>query len=168
MVGSAVLRSSLRSPCLVPIWTLEALNYVVHVLWRPVSWNLRSQTAGYTLWALQLACFFRCQLVPAPEVSDEWLERAAAGLEPASICPRTGKMLPQRARHVRRAGVVILGFDHVSTWQLPLPCVRARVRAPNPHMPTVGTTSAYSRARSIASGLARPSACTTASTLCFL
>ena len=65
------LRATVQTPWLVPIWGLETLNYVVHALWRPVAWNLWSQTAGYALWALQLACFFRCQLVAAPESARE-------------------------------------------------------------------------------------------------
>ena len=111
-----VLSSGLRSPLLLPIWGLEALNYAVHVILRPAPWNVASQAVGYLLWALQLACFFRCQLVPPPEISDEWRDRAAAGLEEATTCPRTGQLLPPRARHLRRSGAVILGFDHYCFW----------------------------------------------------
>ena len=111
-----VCGSGLRSPLLLPIWGLEALNYAVHVTLRPAPWNLVSQTVGYVLWALQLACFFRCQLVPPTEIPDDWRDRAAAGLTESTVCPRTGQLLPPRARHVRRAGAVILGFDHYCFW----------------------------------------------------
>jgi hypothetical protein len=37
-----LFRSWLRSPFLIPIWGLEALNFYVHAL-RPVPWNTVSQ-----------------------------------------------------------------------------------------------------------------------------
>jgi len=44
------------------------------------------------------------------------VKRAAAGLEPATVCPRTGQLLPPRSRHVRRTGEIVLGFDHFCFW----------------------------------------------------
>ena len=98
------------------VWIIEALNFAVHVVMRPIPWNAVSQLVGYSLWALQLACFFRCQLTPVPQVDDAWLARAAAGLEAATVCHRTGQLLPPRARYVRHSGHVVLGFDHYCFW----------------------------------------------------
>ena len=115
-VAFDVLRVASRTPFLWGIWVIEALNYLVHVVWRPVQWNVFSQAAGYFLWAMQLASFARCQLVTVPEVSDEWRKRATAGLESSTVCPRTGQLLPPRSRYVRRADAVVLGFDHYCFW----------------------------------------------------
>ena len=42
------------------IWLIEALNYCVHVIFRPEPWNAVSVVSGYALWALQLASLARC------------------------------------------------------------------------------------------------------------
>ena len=88
----------------------------MHVVLRPQPWNRVSQAAGYALWALQLACFVRCQLTEVPRLDATWQEHAAAGLEPSERCPRTGLQVPPRARFVRSAGRIILGFDHYCIW----------------------------------------------------
>ncbi|KAL1525676.1 hypothetical protein AB1Y20_020526 [Prymnesium parvum] len=98
------------------VWPLEAVNFVVHVLARPVSWNPRSTAAGYSLWALQLLTFARVVTTHPGGVPSAWLRRAEARLVPAQRCPRSGALLPPRARFVRRAGAVVLGFDHWCHW----------------------------------------------------
>lgn len=100
----AVIGAVFRSPLLVPIWAVEALNYLVHACWRPVPWHPLSVSAGYALWGLQLACFFRCQLTPSPPVSKEWTHDAENGLVASRRCPQTGSLVPPRARYVHRAG----------------------------------------------------------------
>ena len=42
------------------IWLIEALNYCVHVIFRPEPWNAVSVVTGYALWAVQLASLARC------------------------------------------------------------------------------------------------------------
>lgn len=110
------LGAGVRSPLLAPIWALEALNYGVHACWRPVPWNSVSVALGYGLWALQLWCLFCCQLAAPTHISDGWRQRAAMGTVPSITCPQTGDLLPPRARYVRRAGGVVLGFDHFCYW----------------------------------------------------
>ena len=58
----------------------------------------------------------RCQLTDPGGVSSEWEAQAKAGAVPASACKRSGHLLPPRARYVRRAGRVIVGFDHWCLW----------------------------------------------------
>ena len=98
------------------IWLIEALNYGVHVIFRPEPWNAVSVIIGYALWAVQLASLARCQLTDPGGVSSEWEAQAKAGTVPASACKRSGHLLPPRARYVRRAGRVIVGFDHWCHW----------------------------------------------------
>ena len=42
------------------IWLIEALNYGVHVIFRPEPWNAISVVSGYALWAVQLTSLARC------------------------------------------------------------------------------------------------------------
>ena len=98
------------------IWLIEALNYGVHVIFRPEPWNAVSVITGYALWAVQLISLARCQLTDPGGVSSEWEAQARAGSVPASTCKRSGHLLPPRARYVRRAGRVIVGFDHWCHW----------------------------------------------------
>ena len=98
------------------IWLIEALNYGVHVIFRPEPWNAVSVITGYALWAVQLVSLARCQLTDPGGVSSEWEAQARAGSVPASTCKRSGHLLPPRARYVRRAGRVIVGFDHWCHW----------------------------------------------------
>ena len=67
--------------------------------------------------ALQALSFYRCRHTNPGTVTDEWLAAAAAGTVPASVCPRSGKLVPPGGLYVRRAGEsVILGFDHYCFW----------------------------------------------------
>ena len=101
---SLLLRRSVQTYALWMIWLLEALNYVVHVVARPVPWNTTSTLIGYALWALQLACFTRCQLTEPGSLPLDWKEQAQEGTEGATVCKRSGLLLPPRAMYVRRAG----------------------------------------------------------------
>ena len=98
------------------IWTLEALNYSVHVVLRPQPWNTVSQICAYTLWALQLLCFARCQMVAPGCASEDWERDVQNGARSAVVCKRTGRLLPERALYVRRADGVVLGLDHYCSW----------------------------------------------------
>ena len=109
-------RRSLCTPELIAVWLLEALNYTVHVLIRPEPWNPASVAFGYALWALQLVCFAQLQLADAGGIPAGWDELAAAGVVPTSVCERTGRLVPPRARYCRRAGGVVLGLDHYCHW----------------------------------------------------
>lgn len=97
---------------LMLIWAFELLNYAVHVVLRPQPWNRLSQALGYALWGLQLWSLAACLLAEPARPSPEWVAKAEAGEEPSTTCPTTGQLLPPRACYVRRAGVVVLGFDH--------------------------------------------------------
>ena len=79
------------------IWLIEALNYGVHVIFRPEPWNAVSVITGYALWAVQLVSLARCQLTDPGGVSSEWEAQARAGSVPASTCKRSGHLLPPRA-----------------------------------------------------------------------
>lgn len=109
-------RRALATPELGLIWTLEALNYAVHVVLRPEPWNIFSVAVGYNLWAMQLVCFARLQLGDAGSVPDGWDALAAAGKEEAYVCTRSGRLVPPRARYSKRAGAVVLGLDHYCHW----------------------------------------------------
>ena len=98
------------------IWLIEALNYSVHVIFRPEPWNAASVASGYAVWAVQLVSLAQCQLTDPGSVSDEWEAQAKAGAVPSTACKRSGHLLPPRARYVRRAGRVIVGFDHFCFW----------------------------------------------------
>ena len=64
-----------------------------------------------------LHCFTRrCQLTDPGGVSNDWEAQARVDAVPASACKRSGHLLPPRARYVRRAGRVIVGFDHWCHW----------------------------------------------------
>jgi len=107
---------SFTSGLLGVVWFVEALNYGVHVVFRPEPWNLTSTIAGYTVWAVQLACLVQCQLTDPSRLPPEWEEQARAGAVPATTCKRTGRLLPPRARYVRRTGTVVIGLDHYCFW----------------------------------------------------
>lgn len=98
------------------VWTLETLNYVVHEACRPEPWAAASRAAGYTLWAVQLACFVQVQLTDPGTAPADWEALARAGTEQASVCKRSGRLVPPRGRYVRRTGTVVLGLDHYCHW----------------------------------------------------
>ena len=100
---------------LFAIWLLEALNYAVHVIIRPVPWNFVSVIIGYCLWAMQLVCLARLQLVDPGSIPRGWEALAASGEEPASVDGKSGRLVPARARYCRRADAVVLG---VRRWSL--------------------------------------------------
>ena len=111
------INGTLGTSGLVCIWLLEALNFVVHVAWRPERWNVYSTVAGYSLWALQLACFARCQWSDPGTLPADWDgEDDTRHVTGPHVCRRTGLVLPARARYVRRAGCVVLGLDHYCGW----------------------------------------------------
>lgn len=111
-----VLQRAFSSCGLWMIWALEAVNFLVHVLLRPTPWNGLSTSIGYCLWGLQLASLFVFQAVDPGMASPEWEEGAQSGKHSATVCKRTGKLLPARAMYVRRAGGVVLGVDHFCGW----------------------------------------------------
>ena len=98
------------------IWLLMVINYLVHVVLRPIPWNSTSVVTGYLLWFLQLACFWRVQTVDPGRPSDEWTASAMEGNHAAVVCKRSGRLLPERAMYVHRAGGVVLGLDHYCSW----------------------------------------------------
>ena len=111
-----ILRRSTHTYALWGIWLLEALNYAVHVVLRPVPWNTTSVLIGYALWAVQLWCFAACQLVDPGKLPPDWERLAQSGAEDSTVCKRSGLLLPPRGRYVRRAGGVVLGLDHFCHW----------------------------------------------------
>ena len=114
---SALPRRSLCTPELLAIWSLELLNYSVHVLSRPQPWNEISQAIGYALWAIQLFSFAALQLADFGSVPLAWEERAASGAErDVSVDGRTGRLVPPRARYVKRVDAVVCGLDHFCHW----------------------------------------------------
>jgi hypothetical protein len=115
LLGS-MLGSAVGTPGLCGIWALEAMNYLVHVVLRPTPWNRVSTVAGYSLWALQLMCLARFQMVDPGRPSQNWIADAQEGLQPATVCERSGELLPPRAAYVRSAGGVVLGLDHMCFW----------------------------------------------------
>jgi hypothetical protein len=111
-----VLRRALGAFGLWLIWSLEAVNFLVHVSLRPTPWNWLSTMIGYALWALQLASLFVFQALDPGTASAEWEEGARSGEFSSTVCKRTGKLLPARALFVRRAKGVVLGVDHFCGW----------------------------------------------------
>ena len=111
-----LLQRSVQTYALYGIWMLEALNYAVHVVLRPVPWNPTSVAIGYALWAIQLWCFAAVQLVDPGRLPSDWERLAQGGAEEATVCKRSGLLLPPRGRYVRRAGGVVLGLDHFCHW----------------------------------------------------
>ena len=112
-----LIRLSLHTPELILIWAVEAINYAVHnTSWRPVPWNSTSRAACYALWAVQLWCFAKLQLSDPGSVPAGWEQLAREGHEPATVCPRSGRLVPPRAGYSRNAGKVILGLDHYCYW----------------------------------------------------
>ena len=109
-----MIRSTFGTIGLCAIWTLELINYLVHVSLRPRPWNAVSTACGYALWGLQLASFAQCQATDPGYAPQNWREtHDGAG---AYVCKRTGEVLPPRAMYVRRAGGVVLGLDHYCYW----------------------------------------------------
>jgi hypothetical protein len=106
----------MRTRALLVVWAIVGFNLGVHVLLRPEGWGPVSQVAGYGLLLLQLGSCISVQLTPMMSINDvrwvRWSARAEEGLEVAQQCPRTGALLPLRARYVQSAGGVVLGFDH--------------------------------------------------------
>ena len=101
------------------IWCLVALNFYVLAVRRHAqqAWNWLSLLVGYGGLALQALSFYRCRHTNPGTVTDEWVAAATAGTVPASVCPRSGKLVPPGGLYVRRAGEsVILGFDHYCFW----------------------------------------------------
>lgn len=111
-----VARLTFGTAGLMCIWSLEAVNYLVHVVMRPHQWNTASSTCGYVVWSLQLACFVRCQFILPGFASLAWEQQALAGEVPSTVCKRSGRLLPERAVYVRRADAVVLGLDHYCIW----------------------------------------------------
>ena len=117
MPSLRLIRLSLHTFELWGIWAIEVLNYVVHnTPWRPEPWNACSRALSYALWAIQLWCFAQLQLSDPGSVPAGWEARAKAGEMVASVCPRSGRLVPPRARFSRRAGSVVLGLDHYCYW----------------------------------------------------
>ena len=110
------VRNVLGTAGLLGIWSLEVLNYLVHKHLRPTPWNALSQACGYALWALQLLTFYRLQVTDPGMASESWTAAALAGEHHATVCKRSGHLLPERAAYVRRAGGVVLGLDHYCGW----------------------------------------------------
>ena len=101
------------------IWCLVAFNFYVLAVRRHAQqeWNWLSLLVGYGGLALQALSFYRCRHTNPGTVTDEWVAAATAGTVPASVCPRSGKLVPPGGLYVRRAGAsVILGFDHYCFW----------------------------------------------------
>lgn len=111
-----VIRRALSTFGLFAIWTLELVNYLVHVALRPVPWNSTSTAIGYALWAIQLASLFVFQATDPGTASASWEAAATEGKVSSMVCKRTGKLLPPRAMYVRRAKGVVLGLDHYCGW----------------------------------------------------
>lgn len=85
---------------LLLVWACVALNYIVHVLWREVRWNAASLVLAHAIIVLQVASFVQCQRTPPGTVTAEWQREAAAGLEPAETCKRSGLLQPARGHFV--------------------------------------------------------------------
>jgi len=101
------------------IWACVGLNFLVLAVLRPQqeSWHPASYTVGYAGLALQALAFYRCRHTDPGTVSAEWEADARAGLVEASICMRSGQLVPPRGLYVRRyGGRVVLGFDHYCFW----------------------------------------------------
>lgn len=101
---------------LLLVWACVALNYIVHVLWREVRWNAASLVLAHAIIVLQVASFVQCQRTPPGTVTAEWQREAAAGLEPAETCKRSGLLQPARGHFVAHEGKVILALDHFCFW----------------------------------------------------
>ena len=114
--GRWLLCRAFATYSLIAIWAFEGLNFCAHVALRPVPWNTVSQAIGYLLWALQLWSLAACQLAEPAQPTPEWVARAKNGEVVSSTCHVTGEPLPPRARYVRRAGMIVLGFDHWCFW----------------------------------------------------
>ena len=106
----------LELSAIVGIACIEVLNYATHVVLRPTPWNGWSVCIGYVLWAMQLCCFSRLQIADPGTQPLDWEHLAAAGVERAEVCGRSGQLVPARARYSRRAGAVVLGLDHYCHW----------------------------------------------------
>jgi hypothetical protein len=87
-------------------------NWVLQVKYTPSAWPPSVQLLGHGLLTLQATCLLRCVLTPQLKVPEGWEAAAIAGAEPAEMCRKSDRLLPPRARYLRRRGQVILGFDH--------------------------------------------------------
>ena len=56
------------------------------------------------------------QVVNPGMATEAWTAGALAGEHHATVCKRSGELLPERATYVRRAGGVVLGLDHFCGW----------------------------------------------------
>ena len=81
------------------IWTLISANYLLHVLWRPASWNAAVLLGGHLLAALQIASFVQ-----------------VTQTEPGTVTSSEDEPMPPRSYFVKRLGTAILGFDHHCWW----------------------------------------------------
>lgn len=101
------------------IWVMVGLNFLVLAVLRPQqeAWHTASYPVGYVGLALQALAFYRCRYTNPGTVSAKWEADARAGLVEASICMRSGQLVPPRGLYVRRyGGRVVLGFDHYCFW----------------------------------------------------
>ena len=89
-----------------------AFNWVLQVKFVPTAWPAPIQLLGHALLVLQISCLLRCVLTPQLKLPNGWEAAAAAGVEPAEMCRKSERLLPPRARYLRRRDQVILGFDH--------------------------------------------------------
>ena len=87
------------------IWCLVAFNFYVLAVRRhgQQEWNWLSLLVGYGGLVLQALSFYRCRHTNPGTVTDEWVAAATAGTVPASVCPRSGKLVPPGGLYVRRA-----------------------------------------------------------------
>lgn len=89
-------------------------SFPVPVIWGVIGWNLalngsRLPLVTWALLSLHVVCFVSCQLQP--------LQAVTSGPETDwPLCPTTHRPIPPRSRYVRRAGGVVIGFDHWCFW----------------------------------------------------
>jgi hypothetical protein len=99
------------------IWALVALNWLVHVIFRPSAWPVPLLLLGHALLALQVLSFLQCAHTHPGRPTAEWQRGAAAGEEECSVHVDSGTYVPLRAHYTRRGtGEVILHFDHHCWW----------------------------------------------------
>ena len=93
-------------------WALIALNYAIL---QPVcGWVV--QIAGHAVLLLTLRSYALAAHTHPGSPTEEWNEEARVGLVPSTVCKRSEQLLPPRARHVGRAGEVVLSLDHYCTY----------------------------------------------------
>ena len=97
---------------MVLTWALIALNYAIL---QPVcGWIV--QIGGHAVLLLTLRSYALAAHTHPGSPTEEWNEEARVGLVPSTVCKRSGKLLPPRARYVGRAGEVVLSLDHYCTY----------------------------------------------------